>query len=108
MVPSQTPPGPPLYAGKYDPPTGPRREVKETGIYPPALETTYKDLIKKIERPGLKLATYINAAWPHYKADAELMKGFGTVGQVAGKEGKQVMDAVKPEIEAFKRLVQSA
>lgn len=101
----KTPPGPARYAGKYDPPTGPRAEVKETGMYPPALETTYKDLIKKIERPALKLATYINAAWPHYKADAELMKGFGVVGQAAGKEGKKVMDAVKPEIEAFKRLL---
>ena len=84
-------------------PTGPRPEVKETGQYAPALETTYQDLIKKIERPALKLATYINAAWPHYKADAELMKGFGTVGVVAGKESREVMEAVKPEIEAFKK-----
>jgi hypothetical protein len=84
-------------------PTGPPLEVKETGIYPPSLETTYKDLIKKIERPALKLATYINAAWPHYKADDVLMKGFGTIGAVAGKEGKEVMDTIKPEIEAFKK-----
>ena len=60
-------------------------------------------MIKKIERPALKLATYINAAWPHYKADEALMKGFGSIGLVAGKEGREVMDAVKPEIEAFKK-----
>lgn len=102
------PPGPPRYAGKYDLPTGPRIEVKETGQYAPALETTYQDLIKKIERPALKLATYINAAWPHYKADEVLMKGFGSIGAAAGKEGKAVMDAIKPEIEAFKKASHTA
>jgi hypothetical protein len=60
-------------------------------------------LIKKIERPALKLATYINAAWPHYKADDVLMKGFGLVGAQAGPEGRKVMEAIKPEIEAFKK-----
>jgi len=77
--------------------------VKETGQYPPALETTYKDLIRKIERPALKLATYINAAWPHYKADTVLMKAFGALGQVAGKESMEVSNSVKPDIEAFKK-----
>jgi hypothetical protein len=65
-------------------------------------------LIKKIERPALKQATYINAAWPHYKADAELMKGFGAIGQTSGKEAKEVMDVVKGEIEAFKKASQLA
>jgi hypothetical protein len=88
-------------------PTGQRIEVKETGQYPPALETTYQDLIKQIERPALKLATYINAAWPHYKADEKLMKGYGSIGLVAGKESKQVLDSVKPQIEAFKTASQS-
>jgi hypothetical protein len=88
-------------------PTGPRPEVKETGHYAPALETKYQDLIKQIERPALKLATYINAAWPHYKADEVLMKGFGAIGQEAGKEGKEVMDAIKPKIEEFKKASQA-
>jgi hypothetical protein len=84
-------------------PTGPGLEVKETGQYPPALETTYQDLIKKIERPALKLATYINAAWPHYKADEALMKGYGAIGAVAGKESKEVLDSLKGDIAAFKK-----
>ena len=53
------------------------------------------------------MATYINAAWPHYKADEALMKGFGTLGIAAGKESREVMEAVKPEIEAFKKASQS-
>jgi hypothetical protein len=65
-------------------------------------------LIKKIERPALKLATYINAAWPHYKADSDLMKAYGSIGAVAGKEGKEVMDSIKPEIEAFKKASHSS
>jgi hypothetical protein len=65
-------------------------------------------LIKKIERPALKQATYINAAWPHYKADAELMKGFGAIGQAGGKESSQMMEGIKAEIEAFKKASQSA
>ena len=89
-------------------PTGPRPEVKETGQYAPALETTYQDLIKKIERPALKLATYINAAWPHYKADEALMKAYGSMGMVAGKESMEVFQAVKPEIEAFKKATHPA
>jgi hypothetical protein len=60
-------------------------------------------LIKKIERPTSKLATYINAAWPHYKADDDLMKGFGVVGAAASQESRQVMEAIKPEIEAFNK-----
>jgi hypothetical protein len=88
-------------------PTGPRPEVKVTGQYPPALETKYQDLIKQIERPALKLATYINAAWPHYKADETLMKGFGAIGAEAGKEGKEVFEALKPKIEEFKKASQA-
>jgi len=51
----KVPPGPPLYTGKYEVPSGRAAEVKETGQYPPALETQYKDLIMRIERPALSL-----------------------------------------------------
>ena len=60
-------------------------------------------MIRKIERPALKLATYINTAWPHYKADETLMKGYGAIGKEAIVEGREVMKAVMPEIEAFKK-----
>jgi hypothetical protein len=89
-------------------PAGPGAEVKVTGQYPPALETTYQDLIKKIERPALKMATYINAAWPHYKADSVLMKAYGSIGAVAGKESREVLTAVKPDIEQFRKASHSA
>lgn len=50
------------------------------------------------------MATYINAAWPHYKADAGLMKKYGGLGQRVGAEGKEVMASLKADIEAFKKL----
>jgi hypothetical protein len=50
------------------------------------------------------LATYINAAWPHYKADADLMKKYGGMGKTVGAEGKEVMASLKADIEAFKKL----
>jgi hypothetical protein len=78
--------------------------VKETGAYPPDLAVTYQDLIRKIERPALKLATYINAAWPHYTADASVMKKYGGLGKTASAEGKEVMASIKADIEAFKKL----
>ncbi|KAF2671250.1 hypothetical protein BT63DRAFT_412305 [Microthyrium microscopicum] len=96
------PPGPPKYNGKYDAPVGPLPVPTETGIYSPELETTYQDLIRKIERPALKLATYINTVWPHYHADADQMKAYGKMGAVAGKEGKEVMAGLKADIAAFK------
>jgi hypothetical protein len=64
-------------------------------------------LIKKIERPSQKLATYVNAAWPHYKADEALMKSYGSMGAVVVKESREVLASTKPEIEAFKRASQS-
>jgi hypothetical protein len=79
--------------------------VTETGSYPPDLEVKYQDLIRRIERPALKLATYINAAWPGYKADADVMKKYGGVAMEGLRESREVMSALKPEIEAFKKLL---
>lgn len=102
------PPGPPLYTGKYDAPTGPRPSVtrEQTGAYPPELEVIYQDLIRKIERPALKLATYINTAWPGYRADSETMKRYGQMGAGVFKEGNEVMEAIKGDILAFKHATQ--
>jgi len=95
-------PGPPVYKGAYSAPTGPLPTVQQTGAYPPDLEVKYQDLIRKIERPALKLATYINAAWPGYTADAKVMAKYGGIGKEAAIEGREVMSKLKPEIEAFK------
>jgi hypothetical protein len=60
-------------------------------------------LIRKIERPGLKLATYINAAWPHYKAEEDTMKRYGKMAMEAAKEGREVLTSLKADIEAFRK-----
>jgi len=100
------PPGPPRYNGKYDAPTGPKPVVKETGAYPPELEVKYQDLIRRISRPGMKLSTYINTAWPHYQADDDLMKKYLLIGKEGIKESKEVLNSLMPDIEAFKRETQ--
>jgi len=99
------PPGPPKYNGKYDAPTGPRPVVTtaEAGIYAPDLNVKYQDLIRRIERPALKLATYVNTAWPYYQASAEVMKLYGKVAAAGIKESTQNLETLKPEIEAFRK-----
>jgi len=98
----KVPPGPPKYAGKYEAPVGPRPVAIDTGAYAPALEFQYQDMIRKIERPALGLATYINTAWPHYKVDAKVMAKYGDMGKLVGKDSAAVMAAIMPDIEAFK------
>ncbi|KAF1809089.1 hypothetical protein P152DRAFT_476664 [Eremomyces bilateralis CBS 781.70] len=102
------PPGPPLYDGKYAAPTGPRPTVtrEQTGAYPPELEVIYQDLIRKIERPALKLATYINTAWPGYQADSDTMKTYAQIGAGVFKESNEAIEAVKGDILAFKNATQ--
>ena len=63
-------------------------------------------MIRRIERPALKLATYINSAWPHYKADEDLMKQYGKLAAEAIKESREVMKQVQVEIDAFKKATQ--
>jgi len=102
-----TPPGPPRYAGKYDLPKGPLPVVKETGIFPPDIEVKYQDLIKKIERPSLKLATYINAAWPGYTAEEDTMKKYGKMAAEGIAEARQVRASVDADINSLKAAIQA-
>jgi hypothetical protein len=51
----------------------------------------------------LGLATYINTAWPHYKVEASVMSGFGSIGLKTGMDSGQVMTSIKADIEAFKK-----
>jgi hypothetical protein len=60
-------------------------------------------LIRKIERPALKLATYINSVWPYYKADEKLMANYGKIAMAGVKESTEVLASLKPDIEAFKK-----
>jgi len=98
------PPGPPLYKGRYDPPTGPRPVVKETGAYPPGsdIAAEYQSLIKTLEAPALQAADYINAKWPGYKADPNFLAGFAGVGLKVIAETLEVMMKTKARIEALK------
>ncbi|KAF2673276.1 hypothetical protein BT63DRAFT_152178 [Microthyrium microscopicum] len=97
-------PGPPLYTGKFEAPTGPRPVAKETGAYPTDLEVKYMDMLHKIERPGLNLATFVNSAWYHYKPDKESFKKYGGMVVSASKETKEIIKGLFEDIEAFKKL----
>jgi hypothetical protein len=103
---SKLPPGPPIYKGKYEAPSGLQPIPTETGHYPPELEVTYEDLIRQIARPALKLATYINTAWSGYMADESVIKKYGSVAMAGIKESREVLAALKPQIEAFKKASQ--
>jgi hypothetical protein len=54
----------------------------------------------------MKLSTYINTAWPHYKADDDLMKKYLIISKEGIKESKEVLNSLMPDIEAFKRETQ--
>jgi hypothetical protein len=59
-------------------------------------------MIRKIERTGLKLATYVNTAWPGYHADEGVMKKYGKMAGEGIAEGRQVKKELEPDIAAFK------
>jgi len=99
-------PGPPMYNGKYDAPTGKPPVVKETGTYPPELEAKYEDMVRKIDKPGLVLSTFVNAAWHHYKTDADEFKKYPGLVIEATKETKKVVNSLLDDIEAFKKATQ--
>jgi hypothetical protein len=104
----QIPPGPPLYKGKYDAPTGPAPVVTETGAYTPELQVQYNALVAKIAAGGDKLADFVNAAWPGYKPDAQAFKAYTGMVVKEGKEGKALVDSLKSDIDAFKKASQAA
>ena len=59
-------------------------------------------MIRKIERTGLKLATYVNTAWPGYQADEAVMGRYGKIAAEGIAEGRQVKKGLEPDIAAFK------
>jgi len=101
------PPGPPVYSGKYDNPTGPAPIVTETGAYNPELEVQYNNLVAKLEAGGLKLADFVNNAWPGYKPDAQAFKAYTGMVVKESKEGKALQDSMMADIEAFKKAAGS-
>lgn len=103
-VPSpQVPPGPPKYNGKYEAPTGAPLPVKETGGYSPELAVKYQNMLRKIERPGMNLATFVNTAWPAYKPDAAAFKKYGGMVVEASKETKEIIKSLAQDMEEFKK-----
>jgi len=100
---SQIPPGPSKYTGKYDAPTGPLPAVKETGAYSPELAVKYQEMLHKIEQPGMKLAVYVNTAWPHYKPDAAAFKKYPGMVKESSKETQEIVKSLVADIDAFKK-----
>jgi len=55
-------PGPPLYKGKYELPTGPKPTVtpEETGIFPPEMQKKYLSLMEKYDILSVAVSTFFN------------------------------------------------
>jgi hypothetical protein len=99
----QIPPGPPVYKGKYDAPTGPVPVVKETGAYTGELQTKYDALTDKLEAGGSKLADFVNGAWPLYKPDQPAFKQYTGMVVKESAAHKKLLNELMTDIQAFKR-----
>jgi len=96
-------PGPPLYAGKFDAPTGPKIAVKETGAYTGEAKVKYETLVKKLDDSGAKLADFVNGAWPHYVPDQEEFKKYAGLIQIASGERKELLKEVDSLVTAIQK-----
>jgi hypothetical protein len=63
----QISPGPKLYQGKHDAPTGPPPTVTETGTYTGELKVKYETLRDRISDSNSKIIEMVNKAWPANK-----------------------------------------
>lgn len=57
-------PGPPVYKGRYDAPTGKAPVVKETGAYPPELQAKYETVMKHVDNVSALVIDAVNEGWP--------------------------------------------
>jgi hypothetical protein len=87
----QRTPGPPLYSGKFDTPTGEPPVVRETGEYSGEAKVRYADLVKRLDDAGGKLAEFVNAAWPHYKPNQTEFSKYPGLIQKASKERLEIL-----------------
>jgi hypothetical protein len=84
-------PGPPLYSGKFDAPTGQVPAVKDTGAYTGELKVKYDAILKKLDESGERLSEFVNKAWPHYEPNKAEFKKYPAMIVEASKERKQIL-----------------
>lgn len=96
-------PGPPLYEGKHDAPTGSPPIVKETGAYTGQLQIKYEALKEKVDLYGGKIIDLVNKAWPANKELKDI--GMDYIKMQFSPEWRETFtryEGVKSEIDAFK------
>jgi hypothetical protein len=70
-------PGPPLYQGKYNNPTGPPPTVSETGAYTGELKVKYEAVAERLALATRKMINYVNTVvWQDEKVDQIGAAGF--------------------------------
>jgi hypothetical protein len=100
-------PGPPLYEGKHDAPTGSRPVVTKTGAYIGQLQVKYDALKSEISKYGGKIIDLVNKAWPANKELKDV--GFDYIKMQFSPEWRDTFlkyEAIKTEIDAFKGELQ--
>jgi hypothetical protein len=66
----KVPPGPPLYKGKFDAPTGQHPVVRETGAYTGESKVKYDKALGLLEKESKKLIAFVNeVVWQDNKID---------------------------------------
>ena len=51
----------------------------------------YDAIVEKLDSSGAKLASFVNAAWPHYMPDKDEFKKYPDMIKVASKERVQIL-----------------
>ncbi|KAF2416275.1 hypothetical protein EJ08DRAFT_703688 [Tothia fuscella] len=95
-------PGPLLYSGKYDAPTGSPPLAKETGAYPAELQAKYEAMAKKLAVPTQDLVKYVNTqVWQNGKMNDAGSSGFvAVVSKVVGERNKIINTTEFQELKA--------
>jgi hypothetical protein len=111
-------PGPPLYKGKRDPPTGAAAIVatKDTGAFPPGIDEKYQKFKKDADAWATKSHTFFNdlPALRHFPDDmisgkgvAETLSSLGKSGSFFTQQFTEVMELIKVQNEIKADLVKA-
>jgi hypothetical protein len=100
-------PGPPVYKGKYNAPTGSPPTVTETGAMTGQLKAKYDKVIRLLDEAGTKSIVYINGKTnQNSKFDPAKGKGFFAELAAMGKEKDKIIAG--PDMADLKAAVEKA
>jgi hypothetical protein len=100
-------PGPALYRGRYDAPSGPIPVVKETGAYSGDIAAKYDALRSRMDRTSDSIISLVNDNWKNNANVLEGVKGLGKALAPFGPALKDYITVVK-DIVDFKKLLDAA